>query len=205
MKILKIKAYELAYEFKELKPEAKKRVIEKLADINVRDFADFSAEDIIINAIVEIKEKTGLCLDYKTIEWEILSRENRIFIPAGDLCGALRNKYPSFSNWDLPKNFGLYCNYLGGGMNSGLIASKFNTELIEFETQYTAGLEETIEIKQQQKIKEDIKKDCEIILSIFEKTYKNLYDDYNYLASEKAIKDTIEANNYLFNADGGIV
>jgi len=201
MKILKIKSYE----FKELNPEAKKRVYKKFANINVENFADFSAEEIIINAIAEIKEKTGICLDYKTIEWEILSRENRIFIPAGDLCGALRNKYPSFSNWDLPKNFGLYCNYLGGGMNSGLNSSDFNKDKIEFNIEYAYGLEEAIEIKQQQKIKEDIIKDCEIILSIFEKTYKNLYDDYNYLASEKAIKDTIEANNYLFNADGGII
>ena len=35
--------------------------------------------------------------------------------------------------------------------------------------------------------------------------WKILYDDYEYLTSEEAIKETIEANEYDFDEDGNLV
>lgn len=45
--------------------------------------------------------------------------------------GAQLAKYLHISEGDLPRNYGAYCNYLGGGVRGAIVSSGYNNELPE--------------------------------------------------------------------------
>ena len=70
-----------------------------------------------------------------------------------------------------------------------------------FATSTTVNLEGEVTDEQYSEIEQAIKDEREEIGNRF---YKRLEDEHYYLISDEAIKETITANNYLFNEDGEI-
>jgi len=190
------------YEFNELKPEIQEEVLNNNREINVSD--DWYNSDLEYIS-EQIEEKTGLKIDYKNLYFEFMSRSNSIWIESKDIFKALSDKYPTLINFDLPNKFGCFCNYLGGGMCSGLNNSDFDDEHIEIEDSYNEEdeiLQYSVQEKVNKGIKQKIIKDLGIIQDVLNKGYKGLYESYNYLVSDEAIKETIEANEYEFEENG---
>ncbi len=119
------------YKINELNEQAKERVIENYRDINV-NYDDWN-EHILIQLVEDIKEKTNIDIEVKDIKYEMFSRSNCMYIESSLIVSEIISKYPQVEDFDLPKKFGVFTNYLGGGMCSGLKYSEYNTDYIEFE------------------------------------------------------------------------
>lgn len=182
------------YKFEELSEEAKKTAIQKNSDINISD--DWSSY-LVENLEDSIKQNLDLTIGSKNIYYEFMSRNNSVWINSEVLINALRDKYAEIKDFDLPSKFGLFCNYLGGGLCSGLNESEFNMHYLEFE-------EDTDKLRAVA-LNKMIKEDLEGLHKLLEKFYKGLYESYNYLVSDESIKETLEVNEYDFDEFGEMI
>tara|TARA_Y100000310_G_scaffold309683_1_gene354052 strand:+ start:302 stop:904 length:603 start_codon:yes stop_codon:yes gene_type:complete len=192
------------YKYKELSKEAKEKVINKFQDINVNyDWWEF----IIDNLTEEIKEKLNIDIDTKDIHFEMLSRDNNIHIESKTLISALSQKYPKLLDFDIPEKFGLFCNYLGGGLCSSLNESEYKEEYIELEEEFNESeeIDKEVEIVQNKKIKEDIMDNLRVLHNILKDYYNKLYEEYNYAVSEEAIVESLNVNEMMFKENGEVV
>ena len=193
-----------AYKFSELNKEAKEKVLNKYGDINVNyDWHEFMVDDLA----QQIKEKLNLDIESKDILFEMFSRSNRIYIESKKVISALSQKYSKLINFELPDKFGLFCNYLGGGISSGLYESEYREEYIELVSEYndSEDIDREFEIVENNRISESIINDLNVLQGLLKTFYNNLYEEHNYLTSEDAIKDTLEANEYMFKENGSVV
>lgn len=180
------------YKFEELSEEAKETALEGLSNVNVED-TDWA--DFIIEELVEECNKLGIEFNADKVYWSICNRDNHCYVDTYNL---------SF-NWcneiDLPKKFGAYQNYMGGGM-----VGNIQTEIIE---------EKRIEIPEDEEYiplvnlindgygnPGEIAENLNKALDCFSKTLKELWDCYRDLTSEESIIRTIEANDWEFTEDG---
>lgn len=188
------------YSLDELKKEIQEKVINSNREINTYDgWFNFCLGDIT----QEIEDKTGLKINSKDIEFEIFSRSNRILIASNIIVNALIDKYPKIESFYLPKNFGSFCNYLGGDLCSSLIQSEIDIDEIVFFNEFDKEeLEAVIEEKENAIIKGKVKADLNIIQEMLKKGYENIIKEYGYLTSDEAIKDTIIINEYEFDENG---
>lgn len=192
------------YKYKELSKEAKEKVINKFQDINVNyDWWEF----IIDNLTEEIKEKLNIDIDTKDIQFEMLSRDNNIHIESKTLISALSQKYPKLLDFDIPEKFGLFCNYLGGGLCSSLNESEYKEEYIELEEEFNESeeIDKEVEIVQNKKIKESIMDNLRVLHNILKDYYNKLYEEYNYAVSEEAIVESLNVNEMMFKENGEVV
>jgi len=201
-KIIKIRVFS----YNKLSQEAKQKVLEKFRNINVDDFYDNSY--LIDELIEKVKTETGIILDKKDIQYEMFSRSNSIYCDGLVIENALRDKYREIEHFFLPKKFGMFCSYLGGGMCSSLCRSDFNVDEISFypddesDDDLAEVIKEKLRVDRENKIKEKIAEDLSKIQDIFKEFYNKFYEDYNYQISDEAVKDTIEANDYQFLETG---
>ena len=185
------------YQFNELSKEIKEKVINEYVGINVDcDWWVFSLEDIT----EQIKEKTSLNINPEKINFD-LNRGLKMYIEDSVLLSSLCEKYKYLENIDLTAKFGVFTNDLGGGMCSSLKYSDLPTEdMIDLDID-----DDTPELKKaviENIYKDKIINDLNEIHLILEQGIKDLWEDYNNLQSEEAIKETIEANEYGFNENG---
>ena len=185
------------YQFNELSKEIKEKVINEYVGINVDcDWWVFSLEDIT----EQIKEKTSLNINPEKINFD-LNRGLKMYIEDSVLLSSLCEKYKYLENIDLTAKFGVFTNDLGGGMCSSLKYSDLPTEdMIDLDID-----DDTPELKKEViriRYKDNIINDLNEIHLILEQGIKDLWEDYNNLQSEEAIKETIEANEYGFNENG---
>ena len=185
------------YQFNELSKEIKEKVINEYVGINVDcDWWVFSLEDIT----EQIKEKTSLNINPEKINFD-LNRGLKMYIKDSVLLSSLCEKYKYLENIDLTAKFGVFTNDLGGGMCSSLKYSDLPTEdMIDLDID-----DDTPELKKaviENIYKDKIINDLNEIHLILEQGIKDLWEDYNNLQSEEAIKETIEANEYGFNENG---
>lgn len=182
------------YKFNELSEEAQQKAIE-----NFRNTKEFNSDFVIENLIDEIKEQIGLDLDTEKLEWEMMSRSNQMSLKSEDVVNLLSQKYPTLIDLDIPNKFGVYTNYLGGGMSSSLMRSEIREDcaiLEEYEEdEDEEDLENTIICK---KVYEDLIK----LQNLMYKAYNELYEEYNYQYSDECIKEDIEINEYDFDEGG---
>ena len=193
-----------AYKFSELNKEAKEKVLNKFSDINVNyDWWEFEVDDLAAH----IKEKLNLEFESKDILFEMFSRRNSVYIKSKEVISALSQKYSKLNNFELPDKFGLFCNYLGGGISSGLHKSEYREEYIELGSEYndSEDIDREFEIVENNRISESIINDLNGLQELLRTFYNNLYEEYNHLTSEEAIKDTLEANGYMFKENGSVV
>lgn len=187
------------YKFDELKPEIQKMVIAENCEINISDeWYDYLIED----AIAEIKKKTKLEFNRKEINFNILDRCNNAYIDARDIINQLSQKYPNFVELSLPSKFGVYTNYHGGGISSKLIKSDFRMDFCKLENTETETVKFAVQEKLNEKILRNIKDDLMEIQDILAKLFNSLYEQYYYLVSDEAIKDTLIINEYEFLENG---
>ena len=174
------------YKFSELSKDVQQKVIEKNSDINV---FDEWYEFIIDDCITQIKEKTALEFDYKDIEFELFSRTNQISILSDTVKKVICRKYHQLIDIQLPRKFGCYTNYLGGGLSSGLRKSEIDFTTIKLENEEDEDLRKAVREKMNEKVKTSIKDDLLTLQDILAKTFNNLYETHEYLTSEEAIKE----------------
>lgn len=188
------------YKFDELPKEAKQKAIDEHREINVdHEWWNYLIEDLC----TEIKKTTNIRIDPKDVRFEIFSRSNCIYVDRGVIGDSLSTKYPKLINVDIPEKFGLFCNYLGGGMCSALNRSDFDEDHIDIEEGQEDSLENDIEKAVNEKIKEDIVEDLNKVENLFEEYYNKLYKDYNELITDDCVAETIRINEYTFLEDGG--
>lgn len=187
------------YKFNDLTDTAKKKALDKHREINVSD--DWYESDLY-DLEMNIKEKLNLSIDKKEVYFEFMSRSNSVWIESSAVVKALMNKYPELEDLDIPKKFGMFCSYLGGGLCSGLNASEWDIKRITFYQEDDEELKGVVRKKAQEKTREKIGEDLTELQSILEKFYKGLYESYNYLVSDESITDTLEINEYEFDENG---
>jgi len=150
-----------------------------------------------INIFDEIKEQIGLDLDTEKLEWEMMSRTNQMSLKSEDVVKLLSQKYPTLIDLDIPNKFGVYTNYLGGGMSSSLMRREINEDCAIFEED-----EETDELEQTL-LSKNVYEDLIKLQNLMYKAYNELYEEYNYQMSDECIKEDIEINEYDFDEEGG--
>lgn len=186
------------YKFEELKPEIQEKVLDKFRERNEENFdVDFLIEDFI----EVVKEELNLEIDKNTLNYSMFSRDNSFYIESGELLKVLRNKYNNLEDLDIPSIFGVYTNYLGGGLSSGLMRSEFNNDCAIFEEDEDKTEED---IFKEVIFSKNIYNDLNKLQDIMEQTYKGFYEEFNYVTTDECIKENIEANDYYFNEKGEI-
>jgi hypothetical protein len=179
------------YKFNELSENAQEHAIEKF-----RENKDFDSDWIIEQLVDDIKEQIGLDLDKDKLEWEMMSRTNQMSLKSEYVVKLLGGKYQNLDDLDIPNKFGVYTNYLGGGLASCLLRSDIREDCAILEdNEEIQDLEKTLISKQ---IYEDLIKLQDLIY----KAYNNLCEEYNYQMSDECIKEEIEINEYDFDEDG---
>ena len=191
------------YEFKELKKEVKEKVIDdnRLLNVNDNDWWEFDVDDL------KERIKTELDLNIENVYFELMSRGNNIHIDSQEVIRELSNKYPKLYNLVIPNKFGLFCNYLGGGLSGGLNGSDFDEEHIVMEEEYSEdeSVNKEVEMVMNNKIKHNIMKDLTKLQEMLKNFYIGLNESYDYLMSDESIIETIECNDYRFKECGEMV
>lgn len=164
------------YQFSELSDEAKEKAINNLSDSNVdSDWWDSICEDA---AQVNIKIKSfdidrGSYLNAKFIE-SAYNTANLIILNHGESCETYKTAKTFINDYNE-----LVCKY-SDGIKTDIVAEgneyNFDNEAEDLENDFLQSISE----------------DYRIILS----------NEYDYLTSETAIIETIEANEYYFYSDG---
>ena len=183
------------YQFKELSEEQQKNILNTNREINVND-EWFSVDLDEMSDLIE--EKVGIKISPKDIYFEFMSRNNSIWIDNKELIRAFCRKYQNLEDLDIPNKFGCYCNYLGGELCSSLNNSEIKDNIAVFEEIDGEELTELLKEKENQITNDKIKNDLVEIQNILSNGYKGLYDTYNYLISDDAVRDTIEINELEF-------
>ena len=190
------------YKFKELKKEVKEKVIDDNREVNVNyEWWEFD--------VVDLKDriKAELDLDIENVYFELMSRGNNIHIDSQEVIGGLCSKYPKLYDLEIPNKFGLFCNYLGGGLSGGLNGSEFDEEHIVMEEEYAEdeSINKEVEMVMNNKIKHNIMKDLTKLQEMLKNFYIGLNESYDYLMSDESIIETIECNDYRFKECGEMV
>lgn len=188
------------FEFKELSEEAKEKVLEKFRE---EEAEMFDLNDYLIPDLSDrIKEELNLNVDSDKFECEMFSRSNHLSLPVSEVLSALHNKYPELEDLDLPDKFGVYTNYLGGGLASNLMESEIgeNSVVLEGDDEEQDEGEDLRRNLLRIKIKEDLEK----LQTIMGEAYKGFYEAYNETMSDENIIDLIENNEYQFLEGGEI-
>ena len=190
------------YKFKELKKEVKEKVIDDNREVNVNyEWWELDIEDL------KERIKTELDLDIENVYFELMSRDNNIHIDSQEVIGGLCSKYPKLYDLEIPNKFGLFCNYLGGGLSGGLNGSEFDDEHIVMEEEYAEdeSINKEVEMVMNNKIKHNIMKDLTKLQEMLKNFYIGLNESYDYLMSDESIIETIECNDYRFKECGEMV
>ena len=190
------------YKFKELKKEVKEKVIDDNREVNVNyEWWELDIEDL------KERIKTELDLDIENVYFELMSRDNNIHIDSQEVIGGLCSEYPKLYDLEIPNKFGLFCNYLGGGLSGGLNGSDFDEEHIVMEEEYAEdeSINKEVEMVMNNKIKHNIMKDLTKLQEMLKNFYIGLNESYDYLMSDESIIETIECNDYRFKECGEMV
>ena len=164
------------YEFSELSEKAQQNAIEKLYDINV----DYSEWDNSVEDAKEIGLKIISLDDHRQNEGEFISSAyetaNLIKVNHGETCGTYKTAISFINEWDKAvENF-------SDGINKNKVTEENEGEF--------------------DSIANDLEK--EFLQSLLEDYRIMRNKNYEYLTSEEAIKETIEANEYLFYSNGDL-
>ena len=174
------------YKFEELKPESQEKVLNDCRERNIEFFdVDYLVEDFILR----VKETLNLDIDKNSLNYSMFSRDNSFYIESGELLKVLRNKYNLLEDLDIPLKFGVYTNYLGGGLSSGLMRSEFKPDCAIFE-EYEDKTEE--DSFKEILFSKNIYNDLEKLQDIMEQTYKGFYEEYDYITSDEGIKENLD-------------
>lgn len=169
------------YKFSELTEEGKRKALEGLYDINVE---------------FDWWECDGLICDE---DWEIFDGQRKVyfdidresFIQFPEL--SIKNKEKFFALLKIPKrllnlvDIGFEQKHYGGGRGATIMVWDW-TGKHEITPKYEKIMESAVES----------------FNNLMEETLSNIRKNYEYLTSEQAIIETIEANDYDFTADGKI-
>lgn len=63
------------------------------------------------------------------VDYNISSRGGYVAIDPSAVCDYLQSRHIKVSPSDLPRKFGAYCNYLGGGIRGAICETQFNPKL----------------------------------------------------------------------------
>lgn len=186
----KITEEKTLYTFKELSETSKEAVLNSF-----RADREFFNDYIIEDFLTAVKEKTDIDLNEKSISWAVGDRNSHFSINQNDLEKAFLNKYEP-KIWDITAKAGAGLNHLGGGI-CRQTATEENRASIEFEDDETTETE-------RETLKAEINEKLNIIIDLCRETHKKNEEAYNYSISDEAIIEDIEANEYEFEADGGL-
>lgn len=193
------------FSFEELKPEIKDKVLEKFREQQNEIFWEFEFGYMLENFAEEVKEKLNLDVDIKELQFDF-GRGGNFSMSGEDVMGMLKKKYNNLSDLDLPKNFGVYMNYLGGGMNSGLNKSEIGEDIIVLydEDYYEEHPELEAEKMKRNLTKIKIIEDLEELQGLMENFVKNVFEVESDYYKDENVKDFIEANEYEFLENGEV-
>lgn len=184
------------YNFKELNKDIQEKVLDKF-----RENHEFENDFIFQEFLEKVKEELDISLDLKDFYWSIMSRDNQFSLKQEDILKAFSYKYTTLLDLDIPSKFGVYTNYLGGGVSSGLNLSEIKEDCASFE-RFEEDDAENLEITLlSKKLYDDLIK----LQGFMRDTYKRLYEEYNYQMSDEYIKDIIEINEYEFDDEGVLI
>lgn len=196
---MKTKTIQL-FEFSELSKEAQDKVLDKHRDINT-DFDSWYEDDFLLDGGLdeEIKKKFSnegntlrVLKDKKPIE-VLFSWENLYF----DLD---RGCYIQFNDLSV-NDEDLFFDFLK-------IPARLRKHIFysfENNREYNTKLDiEILDLKGKSKDEEVLERARNIFDDLIHKSFKSLREQYNYLLSDEAVKETIEANEYDFLESGEI-
>jgi len=177
--------------FEELSEERKEQEIENLREINTEhNWWEYSLEDIC----GQIEEKTKIELEGVDLMFDFFRKGHSGVWTDGDtLTRAISDKYPNLEDLDISKEFGVWA-YIGLRQDE---IENDDIWLYE-EDEEVDDLTKLLQDKQDEQTKDNIIDDISEILDIFSKGYNSLYEEYDYLTSDKGIIETIEANDMEF-------
>lgn len=173
--------------FNELTDEEKEEVIEMYRSINV-SFGWY--EHLIEDFLSEIKEKTGIELKSEDVVFNLDRRAN---------FGVYSN--PVFNA--ICEKFGDEISDIFGSKKIGVFFSEFPTmgwNYTDFEN-FKISFYNYVSEDREKEIKEEIFNILETICKLSQKYFNLLNEEYEYLISDEAVIETIEANEYMFSDD----
>ena len=175
MKTIEIKVYKL----NELPEEIQEKAIEKLSDINVNyDWRNHIYQDAeTVGIAVNGHDERGCSIQVDDCE----ETANKILEGHGDHCETYKTAKSFLSNKSkLVEKY-------SDGINKDIVSEDneldFDNEMDDLEKEFTHSLSEDYKI-------------------MLQKYRIMLQKEYEYMTSEKAIKETIEANDYDFTIEG---
>ena len=177
-----------AFKFNELKPEIQEKVLDNFRDINLEfDFND--NQDLFIS---DILDKYGLSAEY--MYYDIYSKGSYAYF--NNL--QIENEDLFYKALDLKKYLTAIKLIDSEAILDISLYEKNNLNLSEVSIESETENFEEMETE----IYEHINNFLE---SIDNELLKALREQYEYLTSDEAIKETIEANEYEFNENGDII
>lgn len=179
--------------FEELSKDRQDDIIETNREINI----DFDWWNSTLDNICEqVKDKAGLEIKPQDLGFEFFSKgSSGLWIKRSGLFDAISDKYDNIEDLDIGEDFGVWA-YVG------LRQDEINKEDILLEEEDdTDDLTELFQEREQEKEKNGIINKVETLLDIFSKGYSDLYEEYGYLTSDEAIKETIKINEMEFDED----
>jgi hypothetical protein len=128
-----------------------------------------------------------------------MCRDNYAYIDSDIISREIYKKYDIY-DLDIPSKFGVFTNYLGGGICSGLCYSEIRDNCVIFE-----DLEDEKDLKDlvSHKIDNDlILNDLRTLQDKLKKLFEDLYSEYEYSCSDEFFIDLLENNDYKFYDNG---
>jgi len=171
----------MLYNFNELSEDVKEKALNKHRGINV----DCDWWDCTISNLVDDCADVGVIFKESDVYFSILGRDNHIGVDSRNL------SFDWYSEIDLPKKFGAFQNYLGGGM-----VGRIQSEEIEVDR---------VRVVEEGENDDNIVENLNSALELFEEALKSLWREYEYLTSDDVVTETLIANDYEFDNDGKIV
>lgn len=175
--------------FDEFTSEEQEQIINNYRDINI-DFDDWN-EYILSDFIEEVKKQTNIDINSQDILWSVGSRRAKFGVYSKPIIKQLIRKFENKGVYDIgvPEKLGSFLNHLGGG-----ICSQDNTQK-GYASVYFEDENENKAVKKQ------INDIIDIIIDLCIKYHSENEKAYNDNVSDEAVKETLDINEYEFDAD----
>jgi len=192
----KVKRTYKVYSFKELSEDVQEEVIDEFIGINI----DFDWWDWIV---------TEFCQKADELGFEVKPEEVCFDLGRNSHFGVYR-KGIQFKT-DILKGYTVYCGIEAGVNKIGYFFSDFpirswdTTEIrLDIDEVWKGEKEVKPNTKEWEKVEDRLRKKYAEFLELCKKYYGILKDNREYLTSDEAIKDTLEANDYKFLENGRV-
>ena len=177
--------------FNELTEEEKQEVLDRFRHINI----DYDWWDWIIDEFIEkVDKKIGVIIDKSEIEFNL--DRGAYFSVSGDVYGRIAELFSDKAKVEIYGSKKLAYYHSEFPYNSWTFS-----DIDEFDIDVYGYDDEEISDKECEEIKEKVRAKLWELARLLEEYFNILRDEYNYLTSDEAVKDTIIANEYEFDEE----